>query len=74
MRVDWTISLIFLFITLANAIKFDLSAAQYPESKCIWHYANADTLVVVTANVNAGPKQRCVGSIFKASTVKFTRK
>ena len=61
MKVTAIISLIATLFTLANAIKFDLIAAQYPETKCIWHYANADTLVVVTANVNTGHRQRWDG-------------
>lgn len=58
MRYNLVISFILLSIGFINAVKFDLVATQYPETKCIWHYANANTLVVVTANVNSGSKQR----------------
>ncbi|KAN0065113.1 vesicle coat component [Thecaphora frezii] len=39
-----------LLVCLCNAIKFDLPATTYPDNKCIWNYALADTLVVITAN------------------------
>lgn len=42
-----------LFAPLASAIKFDLSAATHPHTKCIWNYALADSLVIVTASVVA---------------------
>lgn len=37
-----------------SAIKFDLPVATHPHSKCIWNYALADTLVIVTANTVPG--------------------
>ncbi|PWN91450.1 endoplasmic reticulum vesicle protein 25 [Acaromyces ingoldii] len=33
-----------------HGIKFDLEADTYPTTKCIWNYALADTLVIVTIN------------------------
>ncbi|GAC99208.1 Emp24/gp25L/p24 membrane trafficking protein [Pseudozyma hubeiensis SY62] len=39
--------------TLSSAIKFDLSAATHPHTKCIWNYALSDSLVIVTASVIA---------------------
>ncbi|CDZ96470.1 er to golgi transport-related protein [Phaffia rhodozyma] len=46
------------FASFARAIKFDLKAELYPSSKCIWNYANAHSLVIVTTNVGPGPQQR----------------
>ena len=34
-----------------QGIKFDLEADTYPTTKCIWNYALADTLVIVTINL-----------------------
>ena len=32
----------------ARAVKFDLEAGHSPHQRCIWNYAMADTLVVIT--------------------------
>ncbi|KAI5453986.1 vesicle coat component [Naganishia albida] len=37
-----------------NAIKFELEASRNPTPKCIWNFANAHTLVIVTTNVSPG--------------------
>lgn len=39
---------------LVQAVKFDVQASASPALKCIWNYAMADTLVVITANVEKG--------------------
>jgi len=41
-----------------NAVKFALHAHRYPPSKCIWNAAHMNALVIVTANVAPGLKQR----------------
>ncbi|KAG6915225.1 vesicle coat component [Tephrocybe rancida] len=41
-----------------HAIKFSLQAQRYPPPKCIWNAAHPNALVIVTANVGAGPNQR----------------
>ncbi|KAK1226740.1 vesicle coat component [Marasmius sp. AFHP31] len=40
------------------AIKFFLQASRYPAPKCIWNPVHKNALVIVTANVGAGDKQR----------------
>jgi len=45
-------------ISPVNAVKFDLVASHNPQQRCIWNYAMADTLVVVTANIAKGNNQR----------------
>lgn len=48
-----------LSLTLqATAIKFVLPANKYPLAKCIWNTAHENELVIVTANVGPGAKQR----------------
>ncbi|KAG8897841.1 vesicle coat component, partial [Tulasnella sp. 417] len=42
----------------AQAIKFELPASRYPIPKCIWNNAHEHALVIVTANVGPGSKQR----------------
>lgn len=34
--------------TMVHAVKFDLVASHNPQQRCIWNYAMADTLVVIT--------------------------
>ena len=46
------------FLAPTNAVKFALHAHRYPPSKCIWNAAHMNTLVIVTANVAPGLKQR----------------
>lgn len=72
--MDFKCLLIFIVFNLylALAIKFDLNASKYPETKCIWHYANSDTLVVVTANINTGHRQRVDLDILDGSHENFT--
>lgn len=40
------------------AIKFNLPASRYPQPKCIWNTAHTNALVIVTANVGPGDKQK----------------
>ena len=40
------------------AIKFFLKASRYPAPKCIWNPVHKNALVIVTANVGTGDKQR----------------
>ncbi|KAJ8082966.1 vesicle coat component [Marasmius tenuissimus] len=40
------------------AIKFFLQASRYPAPKCIWNPVHKNALVIVTANVGTGDKQR----------------
>ncbi|KAK0458991.1 emp24/gp25L/p24 family/GOLD-domain-containing protein [Desarmillaria tabescens] len=58
--VSWLFFLSFLLLAPLEsyAIKFSLQAYRYPPAKCIWNPAHADTLVIVTANVAPGDKQR----------------
>ncbi|KIO18844.1 hypothetical protein M407DRAFT_246375 [Tulasnella calospora MUT 4182] len=42
----------------AQAIKFELPASRYPIPKCIWNNAHEHALVIITANVGPGSKQR----------------
>ncbi|KAK1924708.1 putative endoplasmic reticulum vesicle protein 25 [Papiliotrema laurentii] len=52
---------IFLFSLLLQpilAVKFELVADKYPKPRCIWNFASAHSLVIVTANVPPGPGQR----------------
>ncbi|EPQ26960.1 uncharacterized protein PFL1_05595 [Pseudozyma flocculosa PF-1] len=52
MRLSLSVGLtaLSLLALAAHAIKFDLPASTSPANKCIWNYALADTLVVITAN------------------------
>ncbi|OCF55230.1 endoplasmic reticulum vesicle protein 25 [Kwoniella mangroviensis CBS 10435] len=38
-------------ISAVYAVKFDLVADRYPKPRCIWNFAAAHSLVIVTANV-----------------------
>ncbi|PBK89788.1 hypothetical protein ARMGADRAFT_1054560 [Armillaria gallica] len=60
LALSWLLFLSFLFLAPLEsyAIKFSLQAYRYPPPKCIWNPAHADTLVIVTANVAPGDKQR----------------
>ncbi|MBW0509647.1 hypothetical protein O181_049362 [Austropuccinia psidii MF-1] len=54
-------SLIFGLVLLSNvikSIKFDLYANHSPTPRCIWYYAMADTLVVISTNIEDGDDQR----------------
>ena len=44
------LSFFLLCISFSSAIKFELTSVTHPTTKCIWNYALADTLVVVTVN------------------------
>ncbi|KAF8987609.1 hypothetical protein BDZ89DRAFT_1087702 [Hymenopellis radicata] len=54
----WAASILLLLPLETSAIKFSLQAFRYPPQKCIWNPVHADTLVIVTANVGPGAKQR----------------
>jgi hypothetical protein len=44
---------------LARAVKFTVAATHGTSSqRCIWNYAMAETLVVITANVEKGDRAR----------------
>ncbi|KIK68803.1 hypothetical protein GYMLUDRAFT_81172 [Collybiopsis luxurians FD-317 M1] len=47
-----------LFTPPVSAIKFQLQAYRYPQSKCIWNPIHNNALVIVTANVGPGEGQR----------------
>lgn len=50
-----------LFMILAqpvHAIKFQLPAYKNPPAKCIWNSVHPNQLVIVTANVENGDRQR----------------
>nr|KIR83453.1 endoplasmic reticulum vesicle protein 25 [Cryptococcus tetragattii IND107] len=53
-------SLLFLFtlLTAVYAVKFDLTSDRNPKPKCIWNFASAHSLVIVTANVPGEPDQQ----------------
>ena len=53
-----------------HAIKFHLPAHRYPSSKCIWNPIHDNQLVIVTANVGAGSKQRVDVEIVDSSSKK----
>ncbi|KAL1746738.1 emp24/gp25L/p24 family/GOLD-domain-containing protein [Schizophyllum fasciatum] len=57
-------------IVPALAIKFNLPASKYPQAKCIWNTAHKNTLVIVTANVAKGDKQRVDIDIIDSSPQK----
>jgi hypothetical protein len=64
-----------LLITLlcalpAQAIKFQLPAARFPEAKCIWNTAHDNALVIVTANVSPGENMRVDVEIVDSSPKK----
>ncbi|KAJ8474162.1 hypothetical protein ONZ45_g16044 [Pleurotus djamor] len=64
----FSIYLILLLQTLpSNAIKFSLQSYRYPPSKCVWNSVDDNTLVIVTANVGPGEKQRVDIEIVDAS-------
>ncbi|KAJ3987830.1 emp24/gp25L/p24 family/GOLD-domain-containing protein [Lentinula detonsa] len=54
--------ILFTFIALlpgpASAIKFQLQAYRYPQSKCIWNPIHNNALIIVTANVGPGEGQQ----------------
>ena len=53
-----------------SAIKFSLPAHRYPNAKCIWNAVHENQLVIVTANVGAGPNQRADVEIVDSSANK----
>ncbi|KAJ4000720.1 emp24/gp25L/p24 family/GOLD-domain-containing protein [Lentinula boryana] len=54
--------ILFTFLALlpgpASAIKFQLQAYRYPQSKCIWNPIHNNALIIVTANVGPGEGQQ----------------
>lgn len=54
-------SVLLLLTTLPQltlAIKFELGASKHPIPKCIWNTVHEHALVIITANVSPGDKQR----------------
>ena len=51
----------------AYGIKFELPASRYPVPKCIWNTAHEHALIIVTANVGPGAKQRIDISVVDGS-------
>ncbi|CEQ39137.1 SPOSA6832_00649, partial [Sporobolomyces salmonicolor] len=48
-----------LLLPLVSAVKFSLQAGHNPPQKCLWNYAMADTLVVISVSAPmAGSMQR----------------
>ncbi|CAK9781910.1 unnamed protein product [Cutaneotrichosporon oleaginosum] len=54
-------------LTPVHAVKFDLIAGGGGEHNCVWNFAPADTLVVVTAIVQPSPGMRVDMSIVDGS-------
>ncbi|KAL5522957.1 ERV25 [Sanghuangporus sanghuang] len=52
------LTLFTLFAQPVQAIKFQLSAYKTPPAKCIWNAVHPNQLVIVTANVGKGDRQR----------------
>ncbi|GFZ46293.1 Endoplasmic reticulum vesicle protein 25 [Saitozyma sp. JCM 24511] len=50
--------LLAFLIPLAGAVKFELIAEHHPKPKCIWNFAGAKSLVIVTANSPTSDGQR----------------
>jgi uncharacterized membrane protein YhaH (DUF805 family) len=44
----WLLVLALLLPVSVQAVKFELAAMHNPHQKCVWNYAMADTLVVIT--------------------------
>jgi len=53
-----TLSVLLLAPLETEAIKFNLNPSKTPQPKCIWNPVHDNTLVIVTANVAPGDKQR----------------
>ncbi|KAI5887003.1 uncharacterized protein SCHCODRAFT_02516942 [Schizophyllum commune H4-8] len=68
-RLPLLLALLTLIVP-ALAIKFNLPASRYPQPKCIWNSAHTNTLVIVTANVAKGDKQRVDIEIIDSSPQK----
>ena len=64
------LSFLSFFISSTHAIKFNLQAYRFPPAKCIWNAVHTNTLVVVTANVGPGPRQRVDIEIIDSSPQK----
>ena len=58
------------FVQQAYAIKFALPAYRNPPAKCIWNSVHPNQLVIVTANVAPGEKQRVDIEIVDSSAQK----
>ncbi|KAJ4473131.1 emp24/gp25L/p24 family/GOLD-domain-containing protein [Lentinula aciculospora] len=54
----------------ASAIKFQLQAYRYPQSKCIWNPIHNNALIIVTANVGPGEGQQVDVEIVDSSVHK----
>lgn len=52
------VALLICLTQSASAIKFNIPAARYPPSKCVWNAAHPGALVIITANVGPGEGQR----------------
>jgi len=52
------LTVLLLLTPSIHAIKFALQSYRYPPTKCIWNTAHTNSLVIVTANVGPGEKQR----------------
>lgn len=46
----WALALLVLCATV-HAIKFELESSRHPKPLCIWNYALADTLAIISINV-----------------------
>ncbi|KAH9807901.1 emp24/gp25L/p24 family/GOLD-domain-containing protein [Melampsora americana] len=57
-EILWMICfLMSLIVYEVKGIKFDLTAEFTPTPRCIWYYAMADTLVVISTNIESGEDQ-----------------
>lgn len=64
------VATLLLLLQPSAAIKFNLPAYRYPPAKCIWNGVHPNQLVIVTANVAAGPGQRVDVEIIDSSPQK----
>lgn len=69
--LSWLLlSIVTLLIPSTQAIKFQLPAYRFPPAKCVWNTVHNNVLVVVTANVGAGERQRVDVEIIDSSPQK----
>ncbi|KAJ3868266.1 emp24/gp25L/p24 family/GOLD-domain-containing protein [Lentinula novae-zelandiae] len=54
----------------ASAVKFQIQAYRYPQSKCIWNPIHNNALIIVTANVGPGEGQQVDVEIVDSSPQK----
>lgn len=64
------LTVVLLLTPSIHAIKFVLQSYRYPPTKCIWNTAHTNSLVIVTANVGPGEKQRVDVEIVDSSPQK----